>query len=192
MLQWWESLDKAAFTAVNSTWSVSWLDPFMLLMRNPITWVPLYLFMLIWSFIKIRPLFWWFLVLTVLTFGIADFTSSSLLKPLFGRLRPCYDADLQDTIRSLVSCGGRYSLPSSHAANHFALAMFWFRAIIMATGKNWNWVWIWAFIIGYAQVYVGKHFPFDIIAGAVLGSTVGGGVSVLFGYFCARNSAVLS
>ena len=191
MLQWWESLDKAAFT-VNGTWSVTWLDVFMLLMRNPVTWIPLYVFMLIWSFVKIRPLFWWFLVLTVLTFAITDFGSSSLLKPFFGRLRPCYDPDLQDSIRSLVGCGGRYSLPSSHAANHFGLAMFWFRAVLLATGKKWNWVWIWAFIIGYAQVYVGKHFPFDILAGATLGMVVGWSVSVLFGYFSVRNSPVLS
>ncbi|BAV08531.1 undecaprenyl-diphosphatase [Filimonas lacunae] len=184
--QWLESLDRQLFVAINSTWSVSWLDQFMMLLRNAVTWAPLYLVLLIWSFIKIKPWFWWFLALTVLTFGIADFTSSSLIKPWVGRLRPCYDLDLQGMVRSLVGCGGQYSFPSSHAANHFGLAMFWYRAVLLATGKRWSWVWIWAFVIGYAQVYVGKHFPLDIAGGAILGMAIGWLTSGLFNYFCTR------
>ena len=186
MLQWPEALDKQLFALINAQWSISWLDPFMLLLRNPVAWAPLYVVILVWSFFKMKPWFWWFLALTLLSFAITDFGSSSLLKPFFGRLRPCYDADLQDTVRSLVGCGGRYSMPSSHAANHFGLAMFWYRAVLFATGKRWHWVWIWALMIGYAQVYVGKHFPFDIVMGAIMGLSAGWGTSALFNYFCTR------
>lgn len=187
MLQWLESLDKQLFTAINSGWIAGWLDPFMLLLRNPVAWVPLYIVILVWSFLKMKPWFWWFLALTLLTFAITDAGSSALLKPWLGRIRPCYDADLQQTVRSLVGCGGRYSMPSSHAANHFGLAMFWYRAVLLVTGKRWHWVWIWALMIGYAQVYVGKHFPCDIIIGAILGMLAGWGTSGLFNYFCLRN-----
>jgi undecaprenyl-diphosphatase len=72
-----------------------------------------------------------------------------------------------------VDCGGYYSFPSSHAANHFGLATFWFWSVWMMTGKKWTWLWYWALAIGYAQIYVGKHYPADILAGALLGWIVG-------------------
>lgn len=173
MLSTAEALDKQLFVLINSQFSAPWLDPVMMLLREPLTWVPLYIFMLIWSYKKMPGQFWWFVGLSVATFAITDFSSASLLKPLAERVRPCYDESLSGLVRSLVGCGGKYSMPSSHAANHFGLAMFWFCAIKQVTGKKWHWLWLWAFMIGYAQVYVGKHFPGDIIAGAVLGILTG-------------------
>lgn len=192
MLEWLEALDRQLFIFINARWSVEWLNGFMMLLRNAATWVPLYIFILVWSYLKMRSTFWWFLVLTLLTFAVTDFGSSSMLKPWLGRVRPCYDSELQDIIHNLVGCGGRYSMPSSHAANHFGLAIFWFRTVAIVTGKKWFWVWIWAFMIGYAQVYVGKHFPFDIVVGAFTGILAGWGTSQLFYYFYARNFAALS
>jgi undecaprenyl-diphosphatase len=73
----------------------------------------------------------------------------------------------------LLIAGGQYSFPSSHAANHFGLAAFWFWSLYKLTGKKWRWLWIWASLMGYSQIYVGKHFPFDIIAGGLLGIIIG-------------------
>lgn len=173
MLSIAEQLDKLLFALINQRLSVTWLDPLMLMLREPLTWLPLYLGVLIWSFKKMPTQVWWFLVLGAATFAITDFSSASLLKPWLQRVRPCYDESLTGVVRSLVGCGGRYSMPSSHAANHFGLAMFWFCCVFRVTGKRWHWVWVWAFMIGYAQVYVGKHFPADIIIGAVLGLLAG-------------------
>ena len=64
-------------------------------------------------------------------------------------------------------------MPSSHAANHFGMAAFWFWGIYIMTGKKWQWLWFWAAIICFAQVYVGKHYPFDVLCGGVLGWSVG-------------------
>lgn len=172
MLSIAEQLDKLLFALINNRLCATWLDPVMLLLREPLTWVPLYVLLLVWSFKKMPAQCWWFLVLSVITFAITDF-SSSLFKPLVERLRPCYDESLAGTVRSLVGCGGKYSMPSSHAANHFGLAMFWFSFIKQVTGQRWRWLWIWAFMIGYAQVYVGKHFPGDILIGAGLGVFAG-------------------
>ena len=74
-------------------------------------------------------------------------------------------------------------MPSSHASNHFGLAMVWFWVILYLKGKRWNWVWFWAGIICYAQVYTGKHFPLDIAAGAVLGIITGTCMAKLFEFW---------
>lgn len=184
MLSSVEQFDRWLFTLINSRLSATWLDGIMLLLREPLTWVPLYIVMLVWSFRKMPAQAWWFLVLSALTFAITDFTSSSIIKPWIERERPCYDAALGDTIRSLVGCGGRYSMPSSHASNHFGLAMFWFSTIRLVTGKKWHWLWVWALMICYAQVYVGKHFPGDIVAGCLLGMLAGWLMFRAFSYFC--------
>ncbi len=121
---WLDTADKTLFRVINSELAFSWLDESMLLLRDPLTWVPLYIFLLVWSYRKMQPFFWWFFLFSLLTFALTDITSGVLLKPWLSRLRPCYDPGLHTGIRSLTGCGGRYSLPSSHAANHFGLAVF--------------------------------------------------------------------
>lgn len=183
MLEWIDNIDKDLFLLFNSEWAVPELDWFFRLLRNAGTWVPLYAWLLYWIFTRCRSFAIHFLVITLICFAITDFTSASILKPWLGRIRPCYDESLQGLMRSLINCGGKYSLPSTHASNHFGLACFWFMAVKHLTGKKWYWLWAWAAIIGYSQVYVGKHYPFDIIAGAVLGVITAIIMYLLFVYF---------
>jgi len=181
LFDWLDHIDKIAFTFIHRDMSARWLDFIMLLLRNQYTWIPLYVFMLYWSLFRIdRPTGIKFICLTILCFAITDYTSSSILKYHFERLRPCYDEDMTTVIRGIIGCGGKYSFPSSHAANHFGLATFWFFTILHVTQKKWSWLWLWAFMIGLAQVYVGKHFPLDIVGGAALGIITGLGVFKLF------------
>ena len=77
-------------------------------------------------------------------------------------------------------------MPSSHATNHFALATFWFLAIQKLKGKKWYWLWFWAALVAYAQIYVGKHYPFDVLAGTALGILIGLGTGKLFDYAMKR------
>jgi membrane-associated phospholipid phosphatase len=179
-----EAIDKDVFTFINVDASAPWLDGFMKLLRNAIVWIPLYAFMVYWIIRSGRKYAWQFILLTVVTFALNDFISAKVLKPWFERLRPCYDADLQGIVRSLVGCGGQYGFPSSHAANHFGLAMFWFYSIQRINGQRWHWLWLWAFMIGYAQIYVGKHFPLDIIGGAIMGIVIGYLLARLFQLWC--------
>ncbi len=166
---WLDHIDKIAFTFIHRDMSARWLDFIMLLLRNQYTWVPLYIFMLYWAFRLDRSTALKFVCLTLLTFAITDFTSGTVLKYHFERLRPCYDEDMTTVIRGIIGCGGKYSFPSSHASNHFGLATFWFFTILYVKQQRWYWLWFWAFAIGLAQVYVGKHFPLDIVGGAALG-----------------------
>jgi membrane-associated phospholipid phosphatase len=171
--EWIMTADTSLFSSIHADGAVPVLDGFMKLLREAITWVPLYAFMLYWIIRFGRSYAWQFVLLTIITFAITDFTSASVLKPWLSRLRPCHEPELQHIIRGLVGCGGPYSFPSSHAANHFGLAAFWFWSIYLVRGKRWHWLWFWALAIGYAQVYVGKHYPLDIIAGGLFGYLIG-------------------
>src|SRR6202012_4840359 len=115
-----------------------------------------------------------------LTFGIADYGSATLFKSFVQRVRPCNDPAMAQTIISRVPCGTGYSFPSTHASNHFALA-FCFSLIFY---RRWKWVWLWAILwaasVCFAQVYVGVHYPLDILGGAFYGVLVGWLVSLLF------------
>lgn len=123
------------------------------------------------------------LVFFIMTFAIADSTSSSLIKPEVMRIRPCNDVVFKDQIKLRVRCGSGYSFPSSHATNHFALGMF----LLVIFYKRWKpIIWLslgWAASISYAQIYVGVHYPIDILAGAILGSIIGIVTATVFLYF---------
>ena len=174
------SLDQSLFLAINKSGHVSWLDGFFLLLRHQNTWIPLYLFVL-YKVYKARPdMLFKFIIASFITFAITDYTIASIIKPWVARLRPCYDEVISNQMNQLLDCGGKYSFPSSHAANHFGLASVWFNIIYFLKKHKWYWVWPWAASICYAQIYVGKHFPLDIAAGALLGILTGLLVSKIF------------
>ena len=93
---------------------------------------------------------------------------------MIGRVRPCNDPEMASQLQMLAGyCGGNGSFTSSHAANHFGMAVFLFLTARHILGK-WSLLFFaWAFIVCYAQVYVGVHFPLDVIGGALLGSILG-------------------
>ncbi|MCL6523215.1 MAG: phosphatase PAP2 family protein [Thermoflavifilum sp.] len=172
--------DRKLFHYINGTWHTPLLDVLMPFIRNPFTWAPLYLFLLLFVCInfKWRGLVW--ILFFLISFAIADQLSVEVFKMFVQRLRPCHDPVVAPTDRLLISCGGQYGFPSAHATNHFALAMFMFLSFRRFTGK---WLWIvffWAFLISYAQVYVGVHFPGDIFAGILLGLLIGTVTGTIF------------
>ena len=177
---WLLEIDRSLFTFIHARASSPAIDRVMLLLREPLTWIPLYAFLLYWILRYRRQVAWQFILLSLVTFAITDFTSASLLKPLFARVRPCYDPELQEIVRNILGCGGKYGMPSTHASNHFGLSGFWYFTISWMGGRKWSWLWFWAIIVCYAQVYVGKHYPFDILIGAILGMAVGMSMAVLF------------
>lgn len=167
-------LDETLFHAINALGQNPFFDWLMPIWRNKLTWIPLYILLagVILYQLKIKGLY--LLLALGLTIGIADTVSSKIIKKTVKRERPCRNANLQE-VRNLVHCGGGYSFTSSHATNHFAVAAF----LIFLTGGifgRWRYLlWIWAALVAYAQVYVGVHYPLDVICGGVLG--------VLIAYF---------
>lgn len=182
LLKWLDHLDRSLFVLIQHG-SDNALDKIIPPLREPLIWIPLYAFMA-WYVIRYWKWQAWlaFIILTVLTVSITDSLTAQVLKPLFARPRPCHDPVMATYLRGLVGCGGLYSLPSNHAANHFGLAAFWFYSIRFINGNKWWWLWIWAALVCYAQVYVGKHYPFDVLVGGILGTLIGWAMSRLFVY----------
>lgn len=160
------SWDLSIFHFINQELANPILDFICIWARKPITWAPLYVGLIIFWRKNKSEQFWLLLLGALALFAIGDFTSASILKPIFGRLRPCNNPDI--IMRNVVHCGSGFSFPSTHATNHFALAFF-----LSAFHGNKIWWLLWAFLIGFSQVYVGVHYPSDILAGAVWGTFLG-------------------
>jgi undecaprenyl-diphosphatase len=178
-LEFLERLDEVFFLLINRASCYSLLDPVMLLLINPFTWIPLCVFMPLFMFAKTGKHGWQFILYSLITVAVTE-SSGSLIKSTVGRLRPCFDLNIHGLFRTLVDCGGVYSFPSVVIANCFGLAAFWYWSLFKTTGKKWKWLWTWAVLIGYAQIYVGQHFPSDAAAGALLGITIGTAMAKIF------------
>lgn len=173
----WQQLvkwDQSLFEKINNDWANPFFDVLMPFLRSSLYWAPLYLFVLIFvlSNFKVKGLWW--IVFFLTTVALTDMTGNYVFKHGFERLRPCNDPLLSDQLRLLVKqCGSGFSFVSNHAANHFGMAAFFFVTFRQLL-KKWVWVGIiWAALIAYAQVYVGLHYPFDVLGGALLGLAFG-------------------
>ena len=181
LLQKLEHLDQWLFIQVNEHQTNSFFDSIMPYLRIAYYWTPVYLFLFVFIIMNFKGRGWWWFVIFLCTVSLCDMTSTNLFKEVFHRLRPCADLDFFQNVRLVVdSCGGKYGFTSNHAANHFGMATFIFLTLKPVVGK---WVWLaylWAAIIGYAQVYVGVHYPFDILGGAAIGLSFGWLLGVFF------------
>jgi len=176
----WPLWDQDLFLLLHRDWSAAWLDGVLPVYRDKRTWLPLYAFLLVGLWLRLRTTGLWIALMAGASVGIADGLSSSVIKPAVGRLRPCRTESLQPFIRDVIDCGPGLSFPSSHAANHLALSMFLF-LLFRRHYPVASWLaLLWGFSIGYAQVYVGLHFPLDVLAGSALGAFIGWAMARLF------------
>jgi len=177
------SLDQILFSFISQDLANPLLDTVMPYWREKTTWIPLYLCILIVSFLKFN----WkkalvFVLLLLATVGVADQISSQWIKKNIERIRPCNDQIVKEEVHLLVPCGSGYSFTSSHATNHFAIAFF-ISLSLFPDKKIWRiLLFFWATTIAFGQVYVGVHYPFDVMAGALLGMLIGWGMLWLFRY----------
>jgi membrane-associated phospholipid phosphatase len=172
--------DKNFFIFINDHMHNSFFDWLMPLIRNSITWIPLYLFLLVFLFTNFTKNKWLWILYAAGTAIISDFVSSGLIKKNFFRLRPCNDPEISSKINYLLSYKPQSSsFTSSHAFTHFALAAFFFYTLKKFAGK-WSYLfYLWAFSIAFAQVYIGVHFPLDVVCGGIIG--------FVFGYLSAKS-----
>lgn len=172
MIETFQNIDLALMQFFNQSLSNVVFDFILPWVRNKYVWVPLYIFVLALLGINYGKKGWMICIVLIIVAVVSDQMSSSFIKPMFERLRPCNNPDVLEQINLLIKCGGGYSFTSSHATNHFAFAstLGW-----IYRSKKWVfWTLIcWAALISYSQVYVGVHYPFDIFFGALLGLTIG-------------------
>ena len=165
-----KDIDQALFYQINGVWHHPILDAVLPWTRHSNNWIPLYIGLLVWLIYQVgwKTLKW--LLFALMNVGLTDQISSSFFKPYFHRLRPCNDPALFGKTRLLLEqCAGGFSFTSSHAANHFGIAMFIFMTWGITQKKYTRFFFVWAGIIAFAQIYVGVHYPLDFVGGTIIG-----------------------
>lgn len=162
--------EELAFLYLNNL-GCSDYDKFWLYLSNEYYWIPLYLilFLIIFYRFGTKKLLLLLLVLGV-GLGISD-SLSLYVKETVMRLRPCKNPEFDGKFRLVIeSCRGHYCFYSAHASNHFLLA-----SVLSFVFKKYKivpyFLYTWAILIAYSRIYLGVHFPFDIITGAFVGLT---------------------
>ena len=170
----WEAftaLDQRLFLALNG-WHGPWFDALMDTITYKYTWIPLYLFLIVWAVRQHKVRVYPVLVTAIAAVGLADRLASGLLKPWVARPRPCHEPALSGLVHLVGGCGGAYGFVSSHAATSFALAVVLSRLLGQKTPLM-HGLYLWALVYSYSRIYVGVHYPGDVIGGALVGLLAG-------------------
>lgn len=165
-------LDVKLFLYLNGQGTEAW-DGFWNFVTHRFSWIPLYLLLLyiVYRFSGWKGMVYYLAIIFVLIL-IVDQTTYYWFKAIFQRPRPGHNQDIADLIRITGGKGGRWGFISAHASNNFAIAVF--------LGYQFNKIFrysallltIWAIFISYSRIYVGVHYPGDLICGALWGSSV--------------------
>lgn len=177
MLEAIKSIDENLFLLLNSQHN-SFFDPIMWLFSEKLFWGPLYVWFL-WLLHKYYPKHYWTVLVAVVLMIAATDQLCNLSKESVMRFRPTHEPHLQPFVHTVNDyTGGMYGFYSGHAANAFAVAFF-----IIAIAKNRRNYIIpvaitYASLISYSRIYLGVHYPGDIITGALIGTLLGTGFAL--------------
>lgn len=165
--------DTELFIFLNSLGTTTW-DPFWMAYTSKFNWIPFYalLLYLMYKQIGLKPMLVTVVVVALMILVTDQVTN--VFKRGFQRMRPCHLAELIDGMRLVkTGCGGKYGFFSGHASNTMAAAIF---IGFMLKNKYKYLLYIllvWAFLMAYSRVYIGVHYPLDIVLGMIFGAFTG-------------------
>ncbi|MEZ5013110.1 MAG: phosphatase PAP2 family protein [Chitinophagales bacterium] len=170
---WLQHVDEKLFLGINHGWSSAFCDFILIPIRDKYFWIPAYALIAVWLVIAYRKNGLILILLLGVNFALSDQLSSAVVKPMVGRVRPCNDEQFGKEVDLRVDvCGHGKSFTSSHATNTFAFAVL--LGLLMRKKRKFILyaALIWASLVSVAQVYVGVHYPMDILGGALLGTAI--------------------
>ena len=173
MLEQLLQYDKELFLFLNNLGTETW-DGFWMAYTTKFNWVPLYAVLLYLMYKNLDKKTFVFTILVIVLMILFTDQITNLFKGGFKRLRPCYTEGIQDLMRMVkASCGGKHSYFSGHASNSMAVAVF---TGLLLKNRYKYLVFIllfWAALMAYSRVYIGVHFPLDIVSGMIFGGFSG-------------------
>ena len=159
--------DKQAMIFLNNLGS-STFDPFWILVSEKWFWIPLYVIFLYFLYKNFNKKSLFYILLFVALGITASDQIANIFKFGFERLRPCHDPSLEGLLRE-VKCGGKFGFYSAHSSNSFFVATYLTMLLSKKIKQLPYFLFVWAAIVAYSRVYLGMHFPGDIIVGAIMG-----------------------
>lgn len=171
MLEFLDHIDRIIFLFLNGLHSPFW-DQVMWWISGRFNWIPLYLLITGYLIYRYKWKVIVILLLVALLITLSDQGSVHLFKMVFKRLRPCHNSEISQLVHIVRNhCGGMYGFVSSHAANSFAVASY---SILLIRNKYYTmFIILWAALVSYSRIYLGVHYPGDILGGAILGLFLG-------------------
>ncbi len=176
------SYDQQLFLFLNGMHSPVF-DFIMYWLSEKLIWMPLYAWMLFYMWREHRSRLWLVIIFIALLVTFTDQVSVQVFKNIFHRLRPCHNPELEGLVRILNGhCGGKYGFISSHACNMAGIALF--SGLMLR--KRFRWLLpsliVWSILIGYSRIYLGVHYPADVVVGFFVGGIIGFLVYIFFNY----------
>ncbi len=163
-----KSLDTQLFLLLNS-WNCPAMDTFFYYATNRFVWIPLYvlLFVLVIKRCKSNS---WKMMLMIIVLIVCSDQVSVLIKDNVKRYRPCHNIDIQEKVHKVNNkCGGKYGFVSSHATNTMALCVFLVLSVFRKERLIVGILTFYVLLVSYSRIYLGVHYPGDIIGGWILG-----------------------